>query len=103
MRFNHSQRIFVAVAFFVIAVIGFMVKLPPGFRHIDKELHALFYFLAAAVLNFLFAGTKILRHVVVFISLYLFGVVIEYGQQYSNRFFRSRIHAGLTRRTFNGI
>ena len=92
MEFTVSQKIFFAVAFIVIAVIGFMVKLPSGFRHIDKELHALFYFLAAAVLNFLFAGTKILLHVIVFISLYLFGVGIEFGQQYSNRFFRNRIH-----------
>lgn len=69
-----------------------MLKLPSGFRHIDKELHALFYFLAAALLNVLFAGTKILRHVLVFVALYLFGMAIEYAQEYSNHFFHRRIH-----------
>jgi hypothetical protein len=61
-------------------------------RHIDKELHATFYFLAAAFLNFLFAKTKLLRHVIIFIALYFFGMAIEYGQAYSNKFFRNRIH-----------
>ncbi|HEY1023028.1 MAG TPA: hypothetical protein VGE06_11985 [Flavisolibacter sp.] len=84
---------FTVLAFcFVITVIGFMIKLPAAFRHIDKELHAGFYFLAAAVLNLLFAGTSLLRHVVIFISLYVFGMGIEAAQEYSNRFFRKRIH-----------
>ena len=86
------QRILVVFACFAIAIVGFMIKLPSGFRHIDKELHATFYFLAAALLNVLFANTKIVRHVIIFIALYLFGMAIEYGQEYSNRFFRTRIH-----------
>jgi hypothetical protein len=69
-----------------------MIKLPSGFRNIDKELHAIFYFLAAAFLNVLFAKTNLVRHVIIFSSLYVFGMAIEYGQAYSNRFFRSRIH-----------
>ncbi|HVG16722.1 MAG TPA: hypothetical protein VM935_17235 [Chitinophagaceae bacterium] len=69
-----------------------MLKLPSAFRHIDKELHASFYFIAAAFLNFLFANKKLLRHAIIFAALYLFGMAIEYGQQYSNRFFRRRIH-----------
>ncbi len=86
------QRVFVALVCFAVAVYGFMIKLPSGFRHIDKELHALFYFLAAALLNTLFAGTKIVRHIVIFVILYFFGIIIEYAQEYSNKFFRQRIH-----------
>jgi hypothetical protein len=86
------QRILVVFTCFAIAIVGFMIKLPPGFRHVDKELHTTFYFLAAALLNVLFANTKIVRHVIIFIALYLFGMAIEYGQAYSNRFFRTRIH-----------
>ncbi len=86
------QKALLVVICFAIAVYGFMIKLPSEFRHIDKELHALFYFLAAALLNILFAGTKILRHVIIFITLYLFGMAIEYSQEYSNKFFRKRIH-----------
>lgn len=86
------QRVFIVTICFAFAVIGFMIKLPSGFRNIDKELHALFYFLAAALLNILFAGTKIVRHIIIFISLYLFGAAIEYAQAYSNKFFSRRIH-----------
>ena len=42
------QKIFITFACFTVAFIGFMVKLPSAFRHMDKELHATFYFLAAA-------------------------------------------------------
>ena len=86
------QKVFVALVCIAIAIIGFMIKLPSGFRHIDKELHAVFYFLAAALLNVLFAGTRLMRHVIIFFTLYLFGMAIEYGQAYSNRFFRTPIH-----------
>lgn len=86
------QKVLIAFVCFAIAVIGFMIKLPSGFRHIDRQLHATFYFFAAALLNVLFACTKIIRHVIIFIALYLFGAAIEYGQEYSNKFFRSRIH-----------
>ena len=87
-----GQQVLLVFVFFVVAVIGFMVKLPAGFRHIDKELHATFYFLAAAFLNFLLVKTKLVRHVIVFSELYVFGISIEYGQEYSNKFLRSRIH-----------
>lgn len=86
------QKTLIVLACFAVAIVGFMIKLPSGFRHIDKELHAAFYFLAAALLNVLFAGTNLVRHVIIFIALYLFGMAIEYAQEYSNRFFRSRIH-----------
>lgn len=74
------------------AIYGFMIKLPSGFRHIDKELHSLFYFLAAAFFNLLFVKRSFIKHGVVFVLLYLFGAGIELAQEYSNRFFRNRIH-----------
>jgi hypothetical protein len=92
IRLSVWRKILIVFACFAIAVIGFMIKLPSGFRHIDKELHAVFYFLAAALLNILFAGRKLVWHIVIFISLYLFGAAIEWGQDYSNEFFRRRIH-----------
>jgi hypothetical protein len=91
-RFPFWLRAIVAFVCFAAAIIGFMIKLPSAFRHFDKELHAAFYFLAAAFLNVLFANTKIARHVIIFITLYLFGIAIEYAQAYSNKFFRQRIH-----------
>ena len=75
-----------------LSAIGFLVKLPSNFRYIDKELHSVFYFLAAAFLNLLFANKNIVRHIVIFISLYAFGAAIEYAQEYSNKFFRKKIH-----------
>lgn len=87
-----NQKIIITFFFFAGAVIGFMLRLPSGFRHIDKQLHASFYFLAAAFLNILFAKRKLLRHVMIFVALYLFGMVIEWGQAYSNKFFKKRIH-----------
>ena len=92
MSLSNWQRVLIVVVCFAVAVFGFMIKLPAPFRHMDKELHAAFYFLAAALLNALFAGTKLLRHLIIFATLYFFGVAIEYGQDYSNRFFHRRIH-----------
>ena len=92
IRLKPWQKVLIVLICFAIAIVGFMIKLPSGFRHVDKQLHAAFYFGAAAFLNILFAGTRLLRHVLVFIALYLFGMVIEYSQEYSNRFFRRRIH-----------
>lgn len=77
---------------FVGSVIGFMVKLPSVFRGIDKEMHALFYFLAAAALNFLFSNKNIVWHIVIGVLLFLFGVSIEYAQEYSNKLLHVRIH-----------
>lgn len=92
LKFSLLQKIFIAVFCFSIAIIGFMLKLPSAFRHMDKELHAAFYFIAAAFLNVLFAQTKLVRHAIIFVSLYLFGMMIEYAQAYSNKFFKKRIH-----------
>ncbi len=69
-----------------------MVKLPSVFRAYDKQLHAAFYFLAAAMLNMFFAKRNFLIHLLINASLFCMGIVIEYAQQYSNRFFANRIH-----------
>ena len=92
MKLNTWTKLFLVSAAFIVAVICFMIKLPAGFKHIDKELHAAFYFLAAAFLNFLFANKKIGIHLLIFVVLFLFGILIEYAQEYSNKILHVKIH-----------
>ena len=94
MKLNLSiwSKLFIAVFCFGIAIVGFMLKLPAMFRGMDKEMHAAFYFLAAAFLNILFAKRNLIIHACLFGFLYLFGYGIELAQEYSNKFFRKRIH-----------
>lgn len=89
---NKNSNLFLTFLFLTLSIIGFMVKLPSVFRHYDKELHSLFYFLAAAFLNVLFAKKRFTKHILIFAFLYLLGMSIEYAQEYSNQFFRKRIH-----------
>ncbi|HNP24574.1 MAG TPA: hypothetical protein PKM63_00035 [Panacibacter sp.] len=86
------HKIALTVAAFVAAVICFMIRLPSTFSHMDKEMHSLFYFLAAAFLNILFAKRNLVIHAVIFAALYVFGVAIEYAQQYSNTLLHKKIH-----------
>lgn len=76
----------------LFCVIGFMVKLPVPFRKIDQELHALFYFFAAAFMNIFFGNKKLVTHLAIFGMLLFFSVLIEFVQEYSNIFFNKRIH-----------
>lgn len=94
MRFhlNTGQKITILLACCILAFIGFMLKLPSAFRSIDKELHSLFYFFAAAFLNILFSVKNLLKHAALFAALYFFGIAIEHLQAYSNKFFHKRIH-----------
>lgn len=92
MKLNNWIRAILVIICLGISVAGFLIKLPAAFRHIDKEMHSLFYFLAAAFLNILFANRNIIRHAVIFAGLYLFGMAIEYAQEYSNTFLHKRIH-----------
>lgn len=85
-------KILLVITSLIFATIGFMIKLPATFRHIDKEMHAAFYFLAAGFLNLLFTERKLSRHIIIFLTLFLFGVTIEFAQEYSNSFFHKRIH-----------
>lgn len=91
-KLSTTTKILLVLAAFVVAIIGFMVKLPSGFRHYDKELHSAFYFLAAAFLNILFAKRNVIIHAVLFVVLYAFGISIEYAQEYSNKLLHKRIH-----------
>ena len=92
LKFNNWVKAFLVFICLIFSVLGFMVKLPSGFRHFDKELHAAFYFLAAGFLNVLFTNGKFTRHILIFVILYVFSISIEYAQEYSNKFFRVRIH-----------
>jgi len=94
MKLNLSiwSKLFIAVFCFGIAIVGFMLKLPAVLRGMDKEMHAAFYFLAAAFLNILFAKRNLLIHAFIFGFLYMFGYCIELAQEYSNKFFHKRIH-----------
>jgi len=94
MKFTLSSRtkIILVVMCFAASVVGFLVKLPSGFRHIDKELHFTFYFLAAAFLNVLFNVKNLFKHVLVFIILSVFGICIEVAQENYNKVFHVRFH-----------
>lgn len=92
LKLSTTQKLLITVCCFAAALYGFMVKLPGSFRHYDKELHSLFYFGAAAFLNFLFVGKKWWAHALVFVGLYLMGMGIEWAQEYSNNVTGTRIH-----------
>lgn len=78
-----------SVAFlFVCSLIGFMVKLPRVFHHYDKVLHALFYFAAAFVLNFIYPK----RWYLITAGIFFFGVMIEFLQEFSNKILGRTIH-----------
>jgi hypothetical protein len=102
MKLNNGTKALLILLCLSLAVIGFLVKLPSNFRQIDKELHSVFYFLAAAFINLLFANKNFIRHIVIFISLYLFGMAIEYAQEYSNKFFHKKIHGRYDHRRHPG-
>lgn len=88
-----TQITFLTVSIFaLLSVIGFLFKLPPVFRSIDKEMHFLFYFFSAAFLNFLLVNGKVIKHLVMLILLGGFGYLIEIFQEFSNTFFKKRIH-----------
>ena len=94
MKFKISNNIKIALVVFcfIASVIGFLVKLPSAFRHIDKELHFTFYFLAAAFLNILFSIRNLLKHILVSGILFLFGIGIDFAQESYNKIFHSKIH-----------
>ena len=92
MKLNYQTKALLTAASLILALIGFLIKLPSIFRYHDKEMHSLFYFLAAAFLNILFAKKIIFRHLVIFNFLILFGIAIEFAQEYSNKFLHKRIH-----------
>ncbi len=86
------------IKYFTVAIClglscyGFLIKLPVPFRSIDTELHALFFFIAAAFLNILFKVKKLNNHLLIFGMLFLFSTLIEFTQDYSNTLLHKKIH-----------
>ncbi len=88
-----KKQITLLTAFFVIiTIVGFMVKLPKVFGNYDKQLHFLFYFYASFIGCCFYANNKKINFLVIISCLLFFGFFIEYLQEYSNRFFKKRIH-----------
>jgi len=92
VNLNNRTKIALVVICFVASVTGFLIKLPSAFRHIDKELHFAYYFLAAGFLNVLFNIKNLLKHIFVAALLYAFGVGIEFAQENYNKVFHVRFH-----------
>ena len=89
---NRNTKIGIVLVLAAVSVIGFMLKLPREFRSIDKELHCLFYFFAALVLNYLFTKRKFVYHIAIFFALFYGGILIEYAQELSNYLVVNKIH-----------
>jgi hypothetical protein len=85
-------RITILIIVFVIAIFCFLIKLPVPFRKMDTQLHALFFFTAAAFINILFLVKDIKNHLLIFGMLFLFSSLIEFAQEYSNTLVHKRIH-----------
>jgi putative exporter of polyketide antibiotics len=86
MRTHH--KIIIVIICFILALIGFLIKIPVPLRGNDKLLHTVFYFGAAAFLHILFGRGLIF----ILIGLALFGVMIEYLQPLCNKFFHTKVH-----------
>src|SRR5450432_1387718 len=91
-KLSNSTKIILVILCFIASVTGFLVKLPSAFKHIDKELHFAFYFLAAAFLNILFNIRNFVKHILVSGLLYLFGIGIEFAQENYNKLFHVHFH-----------
>lgn len=83
-----SHKIIILIICFIFSLIGFMIKIPVFLRGNDKLLHTAFYFCAAAFFHILFRRGLI----IILVCLALFGVMIEYLQEYSNKVLHKRIH-----------
>lgn len=86
MRTIH--KVMILVVCFICSVIGFLMKIPVPLRGNDKLLHTGFYFCAAAFLHLLFRRGLI----IILACLAVFGVMIEYLQELSNKVLHKRIH-----------
>ena len=89
---NKKFKLYLALLLFAFSVVGFMMKLPRFFHHFDKEMHALFYFWATCFLLLLYPK----RWLIIPASLFVFGLLIEFAQDFSNkisiRIIGKRIH-----------
>lgn len=83
-----KSKIILFFLFLVFVLIGFVIKIPLPLRKFgDKNLHAAFYFSASIFLYFLNR-----KNMINISFLVLFGVFIEYLQQFANRITHSHIH-----------
>jgi glucan phosphoethanolaminetransferase (alkaline phosphatase superfamily) len=89
-----SKNVKIALVFtaIIISFYCFLIKLPLPLRKMDTELHALFYFSAAAFLNILFCVKKLNTHFLIFGMLFLFSALIEFAQEFFNTLVKKRIH-----------
>lgn len=78
---KNFEKIILILFFALCSIIGFMVKLPRVFHHYDKFLHALFYFSATLIVALLYPKRLLFS----ISGLILFGVIIEFAQEYSNK------------------
>lgn len=83
-----ASKVIIVIVCFILALVGFLIKIPASLRGHDKLLHSSFYFFAAAFFHLLFRRGLIL----ILVLLALFGVFIEYAQQWSNTITHSHIH-----------
>ena len=92
IKISNKIKSIILIVCFGLSCYGFLLKLPAPFRKIDSELHALFFFVAAAFLNILFRIKKTYNHFFIFGMLFLFGAFIEFAQDYSNKIWHEKIH-----------
>ena len=78
---RNTYKIILISILAVFSIVGFMVKLPKIFHHFDKELHMMFYFSATILIAFFFPK----RWMISSIGLALFGIIIEFAQEFSNK------------------
>ncbi len=78
---RNTHKIILISFLTIFSIIGFMVKLPKVFHHFDKELHLLFYLGATTLVTILFPK----RWVISFLALAIFGIMIEFAQEFSNK------------------
>jgi hypothetical protein len=78
---RNTYKIILISILAVFSIVGFMVKLPKILHHFDKELHMMFYFSATMIIAFFFPKKWMISS----IGLALFGIIIEFAQEFSNK------------------
>jgi hypothetical protein len=77
----YKNKVILVSFFTIFSIIGFMVKLPRLFHKFDKELHFMFYFFTTVFILLLFRK----RRFISFLVISLFGILIEFAQEFSNK------------------
>jgi hypothetical protein len=80
-KMRNTYKIILISILAVFSIVGFMVELPKIFHHFEKELHMMFYFSATMIIAFLFPKKWMISSIV----LSLFGIIIEFAQEFSNK------------------